>query len=169
MIWQPTLRSASLLLRPLLDSDHAALFAAAADPEIWRQHPSSDRHRPEVFDQYFAGALASQGALLISDAATQEVLGSSRYVNHHPETRSVEIGYTFLIRSRWGGTCNAQVKRLMLEHAFTQVDTVWFVVGEHNLRSRRAMEKIGGTLTPHHAVPHVDGRTDHVFYRVQRS
>jgi len=56
----------------------------------------------------------------------------------------IEIGWTFLARSHWGGRANRQVKRLMLDHAFTFVDTVIFWVGDQNWRSQGAMTKIGG-------------------------
>jgi len=35
------------------------------------------------------------------------------------------------------------MKRLMLEHAFRFVENVVFLIGADNLRSRRAVEKIG--------------------------
>ena len=60
--------------------------------------------------------------------------------------REVEIGWTFLARSHWGGATNREVKRLMLDHAFGFVDTVVFWVGEKNFRSQGAMKKIGGVL-----------------------
>jgi hypothetical protein len=44
--------------------------------------------------------------------------------------REVEIGWTFPVRSHWGGATNREVKRLMLDHAFTFVETVIFWVGE---------------------------------------
>ena len=55
-------------------------------------------------------------------------------------------------RSHWGGIYNAEMKRLMLGHAFRFVDRVIFLVGPHNIRSQRAVEKIGGV--------HVGTRTD---------
>jgi RimJ/RimL family protein N-acetyltransferase len=59
----------------------------------------------------------------------------------------VEIGWTFLARSHWGGKYNGQMKELMLRHAFRFVERVVFLIGEHNLRSQRAVEKIGGRRT----------------------
>lgn len=166
--WQPTLSSPLVTLRPLARSDWAALFAAASDPAIWAQHPEPTRYQEEVFGRFFEGALQSRGALVVEDAATGAVVGSSRYTNHRADTRSVEIGYTFLTRPCWGGAYNRDVKRLMLAHAFTQVDTVWFVVGTNNLRSRGAMTKIGGVLAPAEGAP-VDGDlTGHVLFRIDR-
>ena len=46
----------------------------------------------------------------------------------------------------WGGAANREVKRLMLDHAFTFVDTVVFWFGEQNWHSQEAMKKIGGVL-----------------------
>ncbi len=62
----------------------------------------------------------------------------------------IEIGYTFLARSHWGGAYNLEMKELMLRHAFGFVDRVVFTVAPENLRSQRAVEKIGGIrVGPH--------------------
>lgn len=132
-----------LLLRPLAESDHAALFAAASDPLVWEQHPDRRRHTPEGFAAYFRSGIESKGALAVIDRASGELAGSSRYRDHRPRESSVEIGYTFLARRYWGGSYNRELKALMLEHAFKSVDAVRFIVGEHNHRSRRALAKLG--------------------------
>jgi RimJ/RimL family protein N-acetyltransferase len=61
-----------------------------------------------------------------------------------PDHSEVEIGWTFLAREFWGGRYNGELKSLMLEHAFKFVERVVFVIGENNIRSRRAVERIGG-------------------------
>ncbi len=144
---QPTLRGSLLELRPLREEDWTDLFAAASDPLIWEQHPESTRHEEEVFRRFFAGALASGGALVAIDPSSGRIVGSSRFHGYDPERREVEIGWTFLARSHWGGAYNGEMKRLMLDHAFRFVDTVLFLVGPQNHRSRRAVEKIGGVLS----------------------
>jgi N-acetyltransferase len=142
---QPTLEGPTLLLRPLRADDLEPLYAAAADPLIWQQHPDPLRYQRSVFEEkYFAGALAGGMALVILNKGTGQMIGSSRYYDVDPDQREVAIGYTFLVRSHWGGTTNAELKRLMLDHAFRWAKRVWFHVGPLNLRSRRAMEKIGG-------------------------
>ncbi len=55
----------------------------------------------------------------------------------------MEIGWTFLARKYWGGLYNRELKDLMLAHAFRFVETVVFYVGENNIRSQKATEKIG--------------------------
>jgi RimJ/RimL family protein N-acetyltransferase len=143
---QPTLIGDLLELRPVAPSDYDALFLAASDPAIWEQHPENDRHTPEVFRRYFDGAIKSGGAFVIIDRASGRVIGSSRYNGFDPVAREVEIGWTFLEREFWGGVYNRELKDLMLGHAFQFVDRVLFIVGENNLRSRKAVEKIGGKM-----------------------
>lgn len=140
---QPTLKGELLELRPLQPDDFDALFAAASDPLIWEQHPESDRWTKPVFQRYFDGGIESKGALAIIDRETGRIVGSSRYCNLKPNESEVEIGWTFLERVYWGGEHNRELKSLMLNHAFRFVDRVVFVVGENNLRSQKALEKIG--------------------------
>jgi len=143
---QPTLTGALLELRPLRPDDFDALYRAASDPLIWEQHPEPTRHQREVFQKYFDSAIESGGALVVIDRKSGAIIGSSRYWNLDPARSEVEIGWTFLQRAYWGGEYNGEMKRLMIEHAFRFVEHVLFVVGEENLRSRKAVEKIGGTL-----------------------
>ena len=134
-----------LRLRPLKASDFDALYAAASDPLIWEQHPAPDRHEKRVFEQFFNRSLKSRGALTILDKATDEIIGTSRYYDAEGKD-SVCIGFTFLTRPYWGGGHNRELKFLMLDHAFIYVRRALFHVGERNLRSRKAMEKIGAKL-----------------------
>ena len=143
---QPTLEGPRVMIRPIEPSDWDAMRAAASDPEIWEQHPASDRYREDVFRRYFDDALATGSAFTFVDRETGTIIGSSRYFGLDTDTREIEIGWTFLSRGYWGGSYNLEIKELMLDHAFQFVDTVIFWVGETNMRSRRAMEKIGGVL-----------------------
>lgn len=140
---QPTLQGKLVELRPLTLQDFDAVFKAASDPLIWEQHPESDRYKPDVFQRFFAGAIESKGAFAIIDRASGKVIGSTRYCNLKPEQSEVEIGWTFLERAYWGGAYNAEMKSLMLGHAFRFVERVVFVIGETNFRSQKAVEKIG--------------------------
>ena len=162
---QPTLKGELIELRPLAPDDFDALFAAAGDPLIWEQHPESDRYTREVFQKYFDGAIASRGAFAIIERKSGRIIGSSRYCNLDPAAGEVEIGWTFLERAYWGGTYNRELKTLMIDHAFRFVERVVFVVGEKNLRSQRALEKIGARFLRTKPEPARDGGTvtNHVF------
>ncbi len=141
---QPTLVGTLVTVRPLVADDWAALYAVAADPLIWEQHPNHDRWREEVFAGFFATALASGGALAVLDATTGAIIGSSRYHGYDAARSQVEIGWTFLARAYWGGRYNGELKQLMLTHALAHVERVVFFVGLHNIRSQTAVQRIGG-------------------------
>jgi RimJ/RimL family protein N-acetyltransferase len=145
---QPVLEGEHVSLRPLREDDWNALFAVARDPLIWEQHPAHDRWQESVFRAFFDDALANGGALAVIDAQTGAMIGSSRFQGLvETDGGSVEIGWTFLARSHWGGRWNHEMKRLMLAHALASVAEVRFLVGETNTRSRRALERIGAMLT----------------------
>jgi N-acetyltransferase len=141
---QPVLKGKLLSLRPLRQADYDDLFAVASDPLIWEQHPASNRYQPEVFAALFRESLASGGALIALDTSSGKVIGSSRFHAYDPVRSEIEIGWTFLARTYWGGVYNREMKELMLRHAFRFVNCVVFLVGPQNFRSQRAMEKIGG-------------------------
>lgn len=140
---QPVLQGDLIEARPLVEADFQPLYDVASDPLIWAQHPASDRYREDVFKSFFREAIESGGALVVVDADSGDIIGSSRYHAYAPANRTVEIGWTFLARKYWGGTFNRELKRLMLRHAFRFVDAVLFLIGPENLRSRKAVEKIG--------------------------
>jgi len=63
---QPTLTGSQLSLRPLKDTDFAALFESASDPLIWQLHPQNDRYKKEVFESYFTKIMSFGGALAVN-------------------------------------------------------------------------------------------------------
>lgn len=163
----PTLAGETIALRPLKAEDFDAVYAAAADPLIWEQHPYPLRYRRDVFESgFWASAVNSEGALVITDNASGQVIGSSRFYEWDPERKEVAIGFTFLSRSHWGGKTNRELKSLMLSHAFRWAQSVWFHVGSNNVRSRKAMEKIGGVFS-HEEAKEIHGTIHvHAFYRI---
>ena len=129
-------------LVPLRETDFEDLYQVAKDPLIWEQHPNPDRYKRDVFQNYFKGAIESKGAFLIKDT-NSVIIGCSRFYDYLPEKKEIKIGYTFFSRNCWGQPYNKSTKLLMLEYAFQFVDQVIFHVGAQNIRSQRAMEKLG--------------------------
>jgi|SRR5208282_385744 len=163
---QPNLKGELLEVRPLRPEDFQDLYAVASDPLIWEQHPANDRHQEEVFKVFFREALESGGGLIAIDTKNGQVIGSSRFHGYNKEESEIEIGWTFLARSHWGGIYNREMKQLMLRHAFKFVTSVIFLVGPQNFRSQRAMEKIGGIRVG--SRPDASGRESFV-YRITAS
>jgi N-acetyltransferase len=141
--FQPHLQNNLVLATPLQSTDFESLFAAASDPLIWEQHPNKNRYQREAFENYFKGAIESGGAFLVRDAQTNDIIGSSRYSDYDAATNTVNIGYTFFVRSCWGRGHNYALKQLMLNHIFQYVDAVNFYIGAVNKRSQISIERFG--------------------------
>jgi RimJ/RimL family protein N-acetyltransferase len=156
---QPHLVGELMELRPMRPEDWEDLYAVAADPLIWEVHPARDRYKEDRFREYFHEGLQSGGALVAVDRKTGKIIGASRYYWYGSGQSELEIGWTFLARSYWGGVYNAEMKRLMLDYAFQFVDRVIFLVGIDNIRSQKAMKKIGGVLTERRAQRSLHGAT----------
>ena len=140
---QPYLFDDLIEMLPLKENDFDELFKAAADPLLWEQHPNKDRYKEKVFRNFFKGAMESGGAFIVKDKKTMKVIGSSRYYDYNKEENSVSVGYTFISRDCWGKSFNPKMKKLMLDHAFEFVDKVYFHIGKDNIRSQKAIIKLG--------------------------
>jgi len=114
---------------------------------------------------------AQQLPFAIVENAKGKVAGSTRYLNIRPEHRSLEIGWTWL-GQEWQRTgVNTEAKLLLLEYAFDRLGCrrVEFKVDGRNLRSQRALERIGavreGQLRKHMIVQE-DFSRDSVYFSV---
>ena len=141
---QPVLENERLLLRPLKEEDFESLYKVASDPLIWEQHPAKERSQREGFEIFFNDAMKSGSAFLVIDKSMGEVIGSTRFYPVDEFENAISIGWTFLAKKYWGGVYNGEMKRLMIEYAFNYVDNVLFHIHENNIRSQKAVEKIGG-------------------------
>lgn len=140
---QPFLENDLVRLRPLGQADFEHLYTIASDPLIWEQHQNKDRHTLENFTEFFKDSMNSKGALVIIDAKTDIVIGSSRFKIIDKSNKIIEIGWSFLSRNCWGGHYNRSFKKLMVNHALQYFEHVIFYVNPKNYRSQRAMEKLG--------------------------
>jgi RimJ/RimL family protein N-acetyltransferase len=162
---QPTLEKDHLYLRPLEERDFDPLHSAASDSKIWDQHFEPNRHDPKIFRKFFDAALLSKGALVIIDQLSHQIIGTSRYYHYDPIQSELEIGYTFITRPYWKTSANSEIKKLMIDHAFTFVDSVLFYVWENNFRSQKAVEKLGATKQRL-----IEGPSHHSFeYRLKKN
>lgn len=129
----------------VLTADHYnALYTVAADPELWKYHPINDAFTKEGFTKFFNEALAI-GALVITEKASGNIIGCTRFYNYDENKCSVVIGHTFIARAYWGKGYNTSVKKLMLNYAFQFVEKVIFYVVTENIRSQKALLKLGAT------------------------
>jgi RimJ/RimL family protein N-acetyltransferase len=132
-----------VVLEPLGPEHEDGLFAASADPDVWRWLSIPQPRTPEAFREWFDDALAlpRSAPFATLDAGTGVPVGSTRYLELRPEHRALEIGWTWLARTAWGTGANIEAKLLMLEHAFDRLGArrVEFKTDALNERSRAAL------------------------------
>ena len=140
------LEGKAVYLEPLEPRHERGLFEAAGDARIWRWMSYDAGENRETFHSWFEDALARseagvEASFVTLDAHTGEPLGSTRYLALRPEHRGLEIGWTWLVPSRWGTGVNVEAKLLMLGHAFERLGClrVEFKTDSRNDRSRGAL------------------------------
>ncbi len=150
---QPTHLTGKIIqLVPLEEVHFENLYLVASDPLIWEQHPNKNRYQKAVFRNYFQGALLSKGAFIIIDIKTNAIVGSSRFYEFDENNNSIKIGYTFIGRNFWGKNYNIELKQLMINYAFENLTTIIFEIGANNIRSQKAIDKIGAQKIGEHEV-----------------
>jgi len=165
---QPNLKSESISLRPLHESDFSGLYKCAADRKLWEGHPSKDRYQESEFKTWFNSAIDSNAALVILDTLTDNIIGSSRFYVEDSEPSDISVGFTFIARQYWGGNTNYELKKLMLAYAFRYFDSVWFHIDPSNIRSQKATQKIGGVFC-REAISNISGEPlPYVFYKIEK-
>lgn len=141
--YQPVLSGVTLKLEPLSENHFEGMCQAAGDPGIWAGHPASDRYKRAVFERYFASLLNTEKALAVLDVDSGEVIGGSSFYTPPDRLDAIAIGFTFLVRAKWGGATNFELKSLMIEHASKAYDVVYFHIAPSNIRSQKATLKLG--------------------------
>ena len=105
----------------------------------------------EQFEKYIACALderftGGQRSFVIHATETNQIIGMTRFYKLEPLQKRVSIGYTWYIPEVWGKVHNKECKILLLQYAFETLDfqRVEFEVAHQNIRSQKAVKKIGG-------------------------
>jgi RimJ/RimL family protein N-acetyltransferase len=144
-----TLRTRIVRLEPLCLDHVSAMARVGLAPEIWRWIPTPVTTRDEMH-AYVAAALDDQarGTALpfaIFDAATDELIGSTRFGNIDIKNRRLEIGWTWLATSHQRSAANTSAKRLLLGHAFDTLAAIRVELKTDalNEKSRNAIRRIG--------------------------
>ena len=137
----------SISLLQIKKENFEGLYLVASDPIIWEQHPENDRWKKEKFNIFFKSALKNElGCFSIFDNSHNKFFGSTRFYSYDENDKAVRIGYTYIAPEYWGTTTNNSIKKMMLDYIFKYLDKVYFDIGEQNLRSRKATEKLGAKL-----------------------
>tara|TARA_Y200000002_G_scaffold106844_1_gene87279 strand:- start:14139 stop:14675 length:537 start_codon:yes stop_codon:yes gene_type:complete len=134
-------------LRQTKKEDFDKLFKLAGKKEIWEQHSNKDRYKKRVFLEYFNQGLKNEfGSLVIISKLDKKIVGWTRLYDFDENRPTVKIGYTFLGKPYWGTDINYNSKKLILNHLFTFLEHVCFDIFEKNIRSQKAVKKLGASL-----------------------
>ena len=152
------LENKNFILKLLNKNDFNVLYNIGKIKKIWEQHPENDRWKKEKFNIFFNKGIENKfGFYGIYNKSNSTLIGSTRYYSYSKKKKSIKIGFTFLTPGYWGSDTNLQIKTLMLGYAFNYVDNIYFDIGKNNIRSRKAIEKIGATL-------HLDADIGNILY-----
>ncbi len=146
----PTILQGQLVdLIPLEKEHFAELFLASSDKELWEFVPTNCSVK-ETFDAAYSTALAerekgNEYPFIIIHKKTNRIIGSTRLFEIFAEHKKLEIGWTWITREYWGTSVNLECKLLLLGFCFEKSGAVrvQLKTKDTNLRSRKAIEKIG--------------------------
>ncbi len=153
MGWPPpvTLAGPHVRLEPLSAAHHDALCAAVRDGELWKLWytavPTPDGMAAEIDRRLALQAAGSMLPFTVFDGANR-VVGMTTYMHVDATHRRVEIGSTWTAASAQRTPLNTAAKRLLLAHAFEQLECIAVEFRTHrlNTQSRRAIERLGAQL-----------------------
>ncbi|MBL7742940.1 MAG: GNAT family N-acetyltransferase [Chitinophagaceae bacterium] len=147
-----SLRGKYVYLERLLPGHRENIRPLAKDERIWEYNKGlliNDRY-DQLFDIYFYTALdvksmGGQQTFVIRQTSDSSVIGMTRLYEINPKERTALIGYTWYIPSVWGKVHNKECKLVLLQYIFEelQFNRAEFRVAHQNIRSQKAVEKIG--------------------------
>jgi len=154
------LEGSRVKLIPLVMGHAEELWVSARNEDLWEHYTFRKMESFEKFKVFLSGSLkeADSGkgfTFTIIDKATGKMVGGTSFLDIQPASRSLEIGRTWLAKELHGTGFNAECKLLLLKYCFEELKLVrvFFKTDSNNLRSQKAMEKIGakyeGTLRNH--------------------
>lgn len=144
-----TLEGEKVTLVPLTEVYFEILDKLAEERKIWEFIPS-DMSSSEKRLAVFEAALIhrerqTQYPFVIIHKPDNKVIGCTRLMEIFPKHKKLEIGWTWLDPDYWATSVNVECKLLLLTFCFEKLKVirVQLKTDEHNIRSRKAIEKIG--------------------------
>lgn len=147
------LRGQFVYLEALRSEDREPLRTLARDERIWEFTKTLiiDDAYNSMFDAYFNTAIDPNGlglqqSFVVKSANDDRIIGMTRLYEINSKEKSAVIGYTWYCPYVWGKVHNKECKLLLLSYVFEQLhfNRVELRVAHQNLRSQKAVEKIGG-------------------------
>ncbi|WP_436514865.1 GNAT family N-acetyltransferase [Ekhidna sp. To15] len=176
--WYVTLADQKVELLPITLDHIKEMRNLSSDSDVWTWY-TEDLTDPDALEKWMTQRLdASRKGLQMTYSVrlkeTGEIIGATSYGHIDWEEHGIEIGWTWLGKKYIGVGINKHMKYLMLRHAFEtmQIERLELRTDENNIRSRKAMEKIGakhdGTLRNHRSTQG-ERRRNTVVYSIIKS
>lgn len=146
----PILENNRVKLLPLNLNNYSYLLKISQQKNLVQYSPSKI-DTPKDLKEYVKIALECSKnrtgmPFIIFDKQVNAYAGTTRFMNMNWHNKVLEIGSTWIGVEFQGTGLNRNIKYLMLQHAFETLkfNKVEFRIDERNIRSRKAVEKIGG-------------------------
>ena len=146
-----SLENEAVQLRSIQKTDEEGILKAARYPEIW-EHMSVSLLTREAVQRYIENAIKEREAnqshtFVIVDKKTNEIIGSTSFLDIALNHKRVEIGSTWIGPQYWRTNINTNCKFLLLRYCFEELELnrVQIKTGHENFRSQRAIERLGAT------------------------
>lgn len=173
-ITAPALTGRFVRLEPLAEEHRDGLRAAGDDDRVWEH--LAILGRGDGFEQWFTTALTQRAVgkrvpFAVRLLATEELIGSTSYLDPVPEHKRVEIGSTWYRPDQWATAVNPECKLLLLAHAFDTLglNRVSFFTDLRNERSQAAIAKLGAQregVLRYHAITRNGRVRDSVLFAI---
>ncbi len=174
-----TLSGRHVRLEPLAYAHVPDLAAGGTDPGIWQYIPYQPVHTEADMRAWVEDLLARQAKgtdlpFAVVDQAANHAIGATRYLDIQRPNRAVEIGGTWYAPAYQRTAANTEAKLLLLTHAFESLGCirVQLKTDERNLRSQRAIERIGAIkegILRHNLIMPDGHRRSSVYYSILES
>ncbi len=155
------LEGSAAVLVPLEAKHTAELYECGKDESLWTHYTFRQMRTYERFKDFIMSSVnamengTNEFTFCIMDKPSGKAVGTTSFLDIQPEVKSLEIGRTWISKDLHGTGFNTDCKYLLLRHCFETLGLirVFFKTDSNNIRSQKAMEKIGakyeGTLRNH--------------------
>jgi len=151
-------------LEPMSEAHVPALARVGLDPNIWQYMIYGQMRTEHDLRLWVREVLhrQEQGTDLpftVFHQESDQPIGTTRYMEMHPQHRNLEIGGTWYGIDYQGSGVNAEAKYLLLRQAFEEWGCIRVQIKTdlRNIRSQRAIERLGavkeGVLRNHVILP----------------
>lgn len=178
MTWikYPTIIEGQIVRLISLNESHLIeLELLAKDKRIWEFYPFDGTVSNRFYGFYNLTLKERENGtrfpFVIFHKEDNIIIGSTSYLDIQQQHRKLEIGATWLHPDYWATDVNLECKLLLLTHCFEELKTVrvQLKTDENNLRSRKAIEKIGGQfegVLRNEMIRYNNTKRDSAFYSI---